>query len=199
MNFGIIILFLYLALLSGMLFWARRSTGSKRAAIKRYFSWEDHQIRSTAYDDPRIRKFASIGWSLAFVMAGVLMVPIIGFGDSIWVQVLAVIAIELAMFLVGLVVIKELGIMNWYLECYICDFKFFLTALGLTIFALVLVNVALLVSFIPLGLVLQAAAVAIMAIALHFMVSPILKEEKYYTQKGQGTPKEVSSTKSGDI
>jgi hypothetical protein len=166
-----------------MLFWARRSTESKRAAIKRYFSWEDHQIRSTAYDDPRIRKFASTGWSLAFVMAGVLLVPIVGFGDSIWVQILAVIVIESVMFLVGLVVIKEAGIMNWYLECYICNFKFFLKALGLTMLALVLANVAFLVSFIPLGLVLQAAAVAIMAIALHFMISPIQKEEKYYTQR----------------
>lgn len=196
MNFSIIILFLYLALLGGMLFWARRSTESKRAAIKKYFSWEDHQIRSTGYDDPRIRKFTSTGWSLAFVMAGVLLVPIVGFGDSIWVQILVVIAIELAIFLVGLVVIKEVGIMNWYLECYVCNFKFYRNALGLTIVALFLGNVALLVSFIPLGLVLQTAAVAIMAIALYFMVSPILKEDKYYTQ-GQGTPKEMSSTKTG--
>lgn len=181
MNFSIIILLLYLALLGGMLFWARRSTESKRAVIKKRFNWEDHQIRSTGYDDPRIRKFTSTGWSLAFVMAGVLLVPAAGFGDDIWVQILVVLALELGFLLVGFVVIREVGIMNWYLECYICNFQFYLKALGLTILAIVLGNVALLVPFNPFGLLAQVAAVGIMAVALYFMVSPIQKEEKYYT------------------
>ncbi len=181
MNFSIIAFLLYLALLGGTLFWARRSTESKRAMIKEHFKWEDHQIRSTGYDDPRIRKFTLTGWSLAFVMAGVLLIPVADFGDSIWTQILVVLGMEFGFLLAGLLIIKEVGIVNWYLECYVCNFHFYLKALGSIILAIFIANIALFIPFNPFGFVAQMMAVGVMAIALYFIISPILREEIYYT------------------
>jgi hypothetical protein len=183
LNFSIFIVILYLALLSGMLFWAKKSTDLKRAAIKKYFNWEDHQIRSTGYDDPRIRKYVSTGWSLAFVMVAIFMAPIAGFGETIWVQILAVLAIESLFFIAGLIVIKRIGLINWYLECFICNFQFSQKAFILTTLAIFIANIALIVPFDPFGMGAQLIGVVIMAIALYFMVSPILKEKKYYLDR----------------
>ncbi len=186
MILNIFAILLYGVVLVGILLWARKSAHSKRVAIKKYFNWEDHQIRSTGYNDPRIRKYTSIAWSFAFVMAGIIAVPFIafiGFGDSIWLQILAICTVELACFVAGLVIMKWIGIIDWYLECYICNFKLFKAAFILTIAAIILGNVSLIMSFDPFGLLVQLAAVGIMAIALYFMISPILEEKKYYLDR----------------
>ena len=181
MNFSIIIFFLYLVLLGWMLFSARRSTETKRAMIKVLFNIEDNQIRSTGYDDPRIQKFTLAGWSLAFVMAGVLLGPAVALGDNIWVQVLVLSTLELGFLMVGLVVMRTARIMNWYLECYLCNFQFYKKGFALTIFAIIFGNTAYAVPMVPLGLAVQMAAVIIMTVAMYLMISPIQNEMKYYT------------------
>jgi hypothetical protein len=196
LNFSIIIFILYSAILVGMLFLARKSTYSKRVVIKKLFNLEDSQIRSTGYDDTRIRKFTSAGWSIAFVMAGVLLVPTVALGADIWVLIPSILAEELVFLLMGLVVIREAGIINWYRECYISNFQFFKTGLGLSMLAIVLGNVAFAIPFNPLGLLVQMAAVGVMVVALYSMISPILGEMKYYTEVG--TAKEPSSAETGE-
>ena len=71
--------------------------------------------------------------------------------------------------------IKEAGIMNWYLECYLCNFQFYKKAFGLAVLAVVLGNVAFAIPFNPLGLVVQVAAVGVMAVALYSMISPLYR------------------------
>ena len=185
-----------MAILVGMLFLARRGTYSKRAVIKKRFNLEDSQIRSTSYNDTRIQKFTLAGWSIAFVMAGLLLVPTVALGADIWVLILYIFALELGFLLVGLVVIKEAGIMNWYLECYICNFQFYKKGLGLAVLAIVLGNVAFAIPFNPFGLVVQLAAVGVMAVALYSMISPSLDEMKYYIEVG--TAKESSRAGTGE-
>jgi membrane protein YdbS with pleckstrin-like domain len=167
-----------------MIILARKSTETKRAVIKKLFNMEDSQIRSTSHDDPRIRKFTSAGWALAFVMAGVILAPIVTLGDNIWTQILTIVVIELCFLLVGLVVIRACRIMNWYLECYICDFKFYRIGFVLIVLAIILGNISYFVPMYPSGLVFQLAAFGVMAAAMYFMISPILKETKYYTEAG---------------
>jgi len=173
-----------MTLLGRMLFWARRSTDFKRAVIKKSFELEAHEIRKTyPYPiDPRIWKLTLTGWSLSFVMAGVLLAPNVGFGDNIWGQFLVILAMELGFLLMGLVVIREFRIENCYLECYIYDFQFYKKAFALIIIAIVSGNAALIIPSIPWGVVAQAFAVGIMAVALYFIVLPIREEEKYYTR-----------------
>ena len=182
MNFSLIVFGIYLALLIWVLYSAGRRRKSKSAAIGGNFKLgaEEIQIKKEHPLFNRIWKLTSTGWSLAFMMLGILLIPTAGSQDGVWVQFLIVLGVELGFLMVGLVVIREFEIMNWYLECYICKFQFYKIAFFFSMCAIVFGNAALVIPFIPWGGIAQVSAAGFMIVALYFLVSPIREEAKYY-------------------
>jgi hypothetical protein len=184
MSYSLPLFIAYLLLVIAAIYVANRKAEAKRAVIRKCFNLEDSQVRSTSHQDPRLRRLTMLAWSLAFVVAGILLFPVVVLGDYIWVQAPL---IELLSLIVGAAAIRVTGMMNWYLECYITDFKSYYLALLFTAFAIVLGNGSYAVPMMPLGLIAQAAAFIFMLPAIYLLVRPILTEEGYYEEVGSSS------------
>jgi hypothetical protein len=177
---GVIFFLIYIGIIAGVVLLARKSVAKKRDVILKRFNLQESQIRSTAYDDPMVRKMTSLQWAMTAVLGAVLLIPVLPLGDNILFQIVLIIVIEAVFLMLGLLAVRLLRLLDWYRECYITDMKFYRVGLAFTAVAIVLGNAAFAVPMFPYGLGLSFLATLLIAPALYISIKPILQEQKYY-------------------
>ena len=172
---------MYLVLLSMALLLAWINTGTKRIIIKKRFSLDENQMKALVHTDPMLKSFAILDWSMAFVFAGVLLVPTVVFGENVW---LVTTILELAFMILGLLVVRLVNITDWYMECFLVNFRYYWSSLILTFAAILAGNAVYAINMQPYGIIAELAAMSLMSLSLLLLISPLLSEWRFYTESG---------------
>jgi len=171
---------IYFVLLSIALLLAWISTGTKRRIIKKRFLLDETHMKALD-TDPMLKKFVILDWSMAFVFAGFLLVPAVVFGENVW---LVTTILELAFIVLGLLVVRLVNITDWYMECFIVDFRYYWSSLILTFAAILTGNVVYAINMRPYGIIAELVAMSLMSLSLLLLISPLLSEWRFYTESG---------------
>ncbi len=172
---------IYLVMLSMAILLAWINTGTKRIIIMKRFSLDENQMKALVHADPMLKGFAILDWSMAFVFAGVLLVPTVVFGEDVW---LITTILELAFMVIGLLVVRLVNITDWYMECFLVSFRYYWSSLILTFAAILAGNAVYAINMQPYGIIAELVAMSLMSLSLLLLISPLLSEWRFYSESG---------------